>query len=150
MPQSLANVLVHAVFSTYERRPLLTPNVRPALYQYTGGILRNLNAQPIEIGGVEDHLHVLFRMSRTVSLAQTIEKVKTGTSKWIKTKGAGFRDFSWQAGYGAFSVSPDDEDKAARYIRDQEQHHRCISFQDELRDLLRGAGVEFDERYLWD
>lgn len=87
MPQSLANVLVHAVFSTYERRPLLTPNVRPALYQYTGGILRDLNAQPIEIGGVEDHLHVLFRMSRTVSLAQTIEKVKTGTSKWIKTRG---------------------------------------------------------------
>lgn len=99
-------------------------------------------------GGVEDHIHILFRLSRTVSLAQVIEKTKTSTSKWIKTKGP--TDFAWQAGYGAFSVGPAEADRIIAYIKGQEEHHRKVTFQDELRGLLQESGMEFDERYLWD
>lgn len=150
MPQSLANVLVHTVLSTYERRPILTEQVRPNLYAYAAGILRSLNCQPVQLGGVADHVHMLFRLARTLTLAEAIEKVKSGTSKWIKTMDGVPGDFKWQAGYGAFSVSPEHEERVARYIREQEAHHRSASFQDELRALLREAGLEFDERYLWD
>ncbi len=150
MPQSLANVLVHSVFSTSERRPLIREQVRPELYAYTGGILRNLNCQPVQIGGVADHIHVLFRLARTISIAEAMEKTKKGTSKWIKTQADISGDFSWQAGYGAFSVSREHEESVAQYIREQEAHHRSVTFQDELRTLLREAGLEFDERYLWD
>jgi putative transposase len=150
MPQSLANLLVHAVFSTSDRRPLIPEEVRPDLYAYAGGILRNLNCQPVQLGGVADRVHVLFRLGRTLSLAEAMEKVKSGTSKWIKTKEGIPADFRWQAGYGAFSVSPEHEARVGRYIQEQETHHRSASFQDELRDLLREAGLEYDERYLWD
>lgn len=148
MPQSLATVLIHAVFSTKDRTPCLTPEIRQELHPYIVGVLANIGCPSIQTGGVEDHVHVLFRLSRRMSLAQVIEKTKTSTSKWIKTKGA--RDFSWQAGYGAFSVGPTEAGRVVAYIKGQEEHHRKISFQDELRGMLREAELEFDERYLWD
>lgn len=150
MPQSLANVLVHAVFSTIDRKPIIPADVQPDLFAYIGGTLRNLNCQPVKIGGIADHVHVLFRLSRTASLSEVVEKVKSGSSKWIKTQTGVTADFKWQAGYGAFSVSPEHEERVSNYIRNQEIHHRKCAFQDELKDLLREAGLEFDERYLWD
>jgi putative transposase len=148
MPQSLANVLVHLVFSTRDRAPHLTPELRHDLFPYTGGLLRNIECPLLQIGGVADHVHILIRLPRTMTLAQVVEKVKTSTSKWVKTKG--LQDFAWQAGYGAFSVGNRDLDQVMAYIQSQEEHHRQVSYQDELRLLFREAGIDFDERYVWD
>lgn len=148
MPQSLANVLIHLVFSTRDRAPSLTSDIRAELYPYLGGLLRNIDCPMLQIGGVEDHVHILFRMSRTITLAQVVEKTKTSSSKWLKTKGR--PDFAWQAGYGAFSVSQSQVCHVVAYIQRQEEHHRVVSFQDELRQLFADAGIDFDERYVWD
>lgn len=148
MPQSLATVLVHAVFSTKDRTPWLTPELRQELHPYVVGVLANIGCPSIQTGGVEDHVHLLFQLSRTMSLAQVIERTKTSTSNWLKTKGP--TDFAWQAGYGAFSVGPAEVDRIVAYIKSQEEHHRRVTFQDELRGLLRESGMDFDERYLWD
>lgn len=148
MPQSLANVLVHLVFSTRDRTPWLTGDIRHELFPYMGGVLRNIECPVLQIGGVEDHLHILLRLSRTISLAQLVEKSKTSTPKWVKTKGP--TDFAWQAGYGAFSVGQSQADGLVAYIQGQEAHHRSVSFQDEVRALFTQAGIAFDERYVWD
>lgn len=148
VPQSLATVLVHAVFSTKDRTPWLISEIRRELHPYLVGVLANIGCPSIQTGGVEDHVHILFRLSRTASLSQVIEKAKSSSSKWMKTKGV--PNFAWQAGYGAFSVGPGEANRIVAYIRGQEEHHRNVSFQDELRGLLREAGLEFDERYLWD
>lgn len=148
MPQSLANVLVHVVFSTKDRTPCLTSDLRQELFPYMGGVLRNIECPVLQIGGVEDHVHILLRLSRTLSLAQLVEKSKTSTSKWIKTKGP--TSFAWQAGYGAFSVGQSEADRVIRYIHAQAEHHRTLSFQDELRALFAEAGIAFDERFVWD
>lgn len=104
----------------------------------------------IIIGGVADHIHVLFPLSKNHALAKVVEEVKTGTSKWIKSQNKRFTKFHWQRGYGAFSVSPSNLEQVKRYIERQEEHHRRRTFQDELRQLLKRHGVEFDERYVWD
>lgn len=148
MPQSLATVLVHVVFGTKDRTPWLTPEIRQELHPYVVGVLANIGCPSIQVGGVEDHLHILFRLSRTRSLADVIEKSKTSTSKWIKTKGP--TGFAWQAGYGAFSVGSAEADRVVAYIKRQGDHHRKVTFQDELRGLLRESRTDFDERYLWD
>jgi REP element-mobilizing transposase RayT len=101
------------------------------------------------MGGVEDHLHLLFQLSRTLTVAQVVEKTKTSTSKWMKERWS-VSEFAWQAGYGAFSVSPSDLASTVNYIRNQEAHHAKFSFQDEYRELLRLAGVAWDEQYVWD
>ena len=150
MPQSLSNVLVHLVFSTKDRHPYLTPEIREDLFPYAGGILRSLKCPLLQIGGVQDHVHLLFQLPRTMTLAKVVEEVKTGTSKWMKTKGSAFAGFSWQAGYAAFSVCASHSNDVIRYIQTQEEHHRKFSFQEELRSLMREAGIEIDERYVWD
>jgi REP element-mobilizing transposase RayT len=148
MPQSLAKVLVHIVYSTKDRTPNLRREIRAELFPYTGGILRHIECPLLQIGGIEDHVHMLIRLPRTMTLAQVVEKTKTSTSKWLKTKG--LPDFAWQAGYGAFSIGANDIDRTVRYIQSQEEHHRKMSFQDELRALMAEAGLEMDERYAWD
>lgn len=150
MPQSLSNILVHLVFSTKDRHSYLTPDIRTDLYPYVGGILRNLGVPLLQIGGVDDHVHLLLQLPRTMTVAQLVQEAKTSTSKWLKTKGPAFTNFSWQAGYAAFSVSPSDADAASRYIQTQEDHHRKVSFQDEFRALMREAGISIDEQYVWD
>lgn len=148
MPQSLANILVHLVFSTKDRTPFLTSEIREELFPYLGGLFRNIDCPVLPIGGVEDHVHILFRMSRTMTLAQVVEKAKSSTSKWLKTKGPS--NFSWQAGYGAFSVSQGHADRIIAYIQGQEEHHRKRSFEEELRQMFADEGIEHDERYVWD
>lgn len=148
MPQSLANVTLHLVFSTKHRRPALIDTVGEELHPYLAGTLNALKCPPIQVGGVEDHVHLLFRMSRTKTIAEVVEGLKTGSSKWLKTKG--IPDFAWQSGYGIFSVGNGDLDTVVSYIRNQTEHHAKVSFQDEFRRLLREEGLEFDERYVWD
>jgi REP element-mobilizing transposase RayT len=150
MGQSLAKNLIHLIFSTKHRAPLLAADLRPDLHAYLGGILREWHSPALRVGGVEDHVHILFQLSKNHALARVVEEVKKGSSKWIKTKAAELRGFHWQNGYGAFSVSPSNVPAVDRYIANQEEHHRRLTFQDEFRGFLKRHGVEYDERYVWD
>ncbi len=151
MPQSLARVVLHVVFSTKNRVPFLKdPELRARLHGYMAGVLQNIGCEPILIGGVEDHVHILCNLSRTVTIADLVEKAKTGPSKWMKEQAPAYRDFHWQGGYGAFSVSQSNVEQVRAYVATQEEHHREVSFQDEFRALCRKHGVEIDERYVWD
>jgi REP element-mobilizing transposase RayT len=150
MPQSLSRVLVHLIFSTKHRVPILTPAIQAELHPYLAVVLRDNECPSLQVGGVEDHVHLFFALSRTLTIAKVVEIVKTSSSKWIKTKGAEFAGFHWQGGYGAFSVSQSNADDVIRYIRNQEEHHRTISFQDEFRKFLELYQIEYDERYVWD
>ncbi len=151
MSQSLAKILVHTVFSTKDRRPFLRDkSLREELHRYLGGILGNLDCQPIIVGGAEDHVHFLCALSRTRDAASVIKETKRASSLWLKTKGPESVDFAWQNGYGIFSVGFSQIEAVRDYIATQEEHHRRMSFQDELRELLQRYEVEFDERYVWD
>ena len=151
MPQSLARILVHTVFSTKERRPFLRDlSLRQELHLYLGGILTHLDCQPIIAGGVEDHVHLLCALSRTCEAAAMVKEAKRGSSLWLKTKSPDLEDFAWQSGYGILSIGFSQIGTVREYIARQEEHHRKISFQDEFRLLLQRYEIEFDERYLWD
>jgi len=151
MPQSLAKILVHIVFSTKDRRPFLTNlPLRDELHHYLGGIASTLECQPIIAGGVEDHVHLLVALARTVDAATLVKELKRGSSLWIKTKSNDLQDFAWQHGYGIFSVGFSQLNDVRTYIQNQPEHHKHQTFQDELRTLLRRYEIEFDERYLWD
>ena len=149
MGQSLSQVYIHEVFSTKDRLPAITDNVRDDLHRYTSAVMDGLGCPAIEIGGTDEHLHILHRLSRTTSIAQVMEGVKKPTSRWMKGRGAGYGKFEWQPGYGAFSVSASLVPTVQSYIRNQMAHHKRQTFQDELRELLRRHGIEYDELYLW-
>jgi putative transposase len=150
MPQSLSNLLTHVIFSTKNREPFLIEACRDEMHAYLVGILNHLDCPPLQVGGVSDHVHLFFRLSRTTTVAKVVESLKTSSSKWIKTKGREFSNFHWQSGYGAFSVSQSDSDAVIIYIRNQPEHHRKISFQDEYRRFLKRYEIPYDERYVWD
>jgi putative transposase len=151
MPQSLAKILVQTVFSTKDRRPFLRDkSLRDELHCYLGGPLVNHDCQPLIVGGVEDHVHMLSTLSRTCEPAQMVKEVKRSSSLWLKAKNPDMRDFAWQNGYGIFSIGFSQIDGVKNYIATQEDHHRRISFQDEFRQFLRRYEIEFDERYAWD
>jgi len=151
MPQSLAQIYLHIVFSTKHRRPFLfDPALRAETHKYLGGTCRDLDSPSLVVGGVEDHIHILCRFSRTQTVAVLVRELKRESSKWIKTKDTGLQDFHWQDGYGAFSISPGHVEALRAYIANQEEHHKRESFQDELRRLLKKYGVDYDERYVWD
>jgi len=149
MPQSLSKILVHLIFSTKHREPLIHPELRPRLYANIVGILDNLKSPSLQTGGVADHVHTLFALGRTISPAEVVEQVKKSSSKWMKADG-GVPGFSWQAGYGAFSIGESQADDVIRYIQNQEEHHRKVTFQDEFRKFLERYKVAHDERYVWD
>ena len=150
MPQSLSAVYVHLVFSTKERRPFLRDeNMREATHRYLGGISKQLECPPIIIGGVEDHVHLLARFGRTITQAEWVKELKRVSNVWLKEQYE-ISDFEWQGGYADFSVSPSNLEQVKNYIANQQEHHRKMNFQDELRKLLTRHQVEWDERYLWD
>ena len=150
MPQSLSRILIHLVFSTKNRERVLTPAIQTELHPYLAGTLDHIECPSLQVGGVADHVHLFFGLSRTCTIADMVETVKTSSSKWIKTKGAEFADFHWQSGYGAFSVSQSDADEVVAYVRNQARHHQKMTFQDEYRAFLKKHGLEFDERYVWE
>lgn len=149
MPQSLAINIVHVIFSMKNREPLLTGGVRERLYPYMANLIREKGSECYRIGGVEDHVHLAIRLSRTETLSKMISEAKTGTSQWLKAISPELSKFAWQEGFGAFSVSPKDLDAVIAYIDGQEEHHRTVTFQDEFRKFLRLYGVEYDEQYVW-
>ena len=151
MPQSLAKVLVHIVFSTKNRSPFLSDkNVREEMHAYLGGTCNNLDCPVLTVGGVADHVHILCALSRNLSIAKVVGDMKRGSSKWIKTKGRMLTKFAWQNGYGVFSVGQSEVERVRQYIVGQEDHHRKKTFQDEYRSFLKEYGVNYDERYIWD
>ena len=152
MPQSLSNVVIHIVYSTKHRKPWLRePDLRNELYAYSATILKDTVDSPaLLIGGVENHVHILCVLSRKHAIMDVVQESKTETSKWMKKQGAQYRDFQWQAGYGAFSVSQSNVEQVKQYITNQEEHHRKLSFQDEFRAICRRHGIAIDERFVWD
>jgi REP-associated tyrosine transposase len=150
MPQSLSSVLIHLVFSTKNRELFITAAIETELHPYMASIFRDHDSPSLVIDGTADHIHALFVLGRKITIADLVEQVKTGSSKWIKTKGQEFRNFHWQRGYGAFSIGQSNVTELKRYIRNQKQHHRRIGFQDEYRKFLKRYEIDFDERYVWD
>ena len=150
MSQSLSRVLVHGVFSTKNRVQNLKPEIQPELFAYLAAILNDEGHTAVKIGGHLDHVHMLFGLSRTMTIAKTVEKVKVSTSIWMKTKGLDLQGFSWQHGYGTFSVAESELDSVVSYIHNQEERHATVSFQDEFRAMMKEHGIPIDERYVWD
>ncbi len=161
MPQSLSAVYLHAVFSTKDRRPFLRDlALRESLHGYLGGISKNLECAPLRIGGVEDHVHILARLGRTITQAEWIKEMKRASNLWLKEQPASppspdgptapLSEFAWQAGYACFSVSVSNLDAVTAYIDGQIEHHRKVTFQDELRAFLQKHGETWDEKYVWD
>ncbi len=151
MPQSLSSILIHLIFTTKNREPSITPAVESELHPYMATILRAHKSPSLIIDGTMNHVHILFALGRDTTVANLVEEVKTGSSKWIKTKGPEFRNFRWQRGYGAFSIGQSSvATLLERYIRSQKEHHRRVTFEDEYRNLLKRYELQFDERYVWD
>jgi REP element-mobilizing transposase RayT len=150
MSQSLAQLLVHIVFSTKERHPFIDVPIEPDLHAYIGDTLKRNGGIPVKINGTPDHLHILSSMPKTISLAKYIEDIKRNSSRWIKTKGMQYEKFAWQNGYGAFSVSCSQKDAVVNYIIQQKEHHRKLTFKEEFVTFLNKYEIEYDERYLWD
>ncbi len=147
MSHSLCSLHTHVVFSTKDRLPLIRNDFRPALWAYLGGIIRGLDGKAIIINGMKDHVHMLLKLPPTLAVADCMRFVKANSSKWLRQ--TGHPKFAWQAGYAAFSVSTSNLPQVTNYIRDQERHHRRMSFQEEILRLLEKYGVSYDERYLW-
>ena len=151
MPQSLSAVYIHLAFSTKDRRPFLRDKaVRDKLHSQMGGISKILECPSLIVGGVEDHVHLLCRFGRNVTQAEWVKELKRVSNGWLKEQGPAYADFEWQGGYADFSVSHSNLEQVKHYIVGREQHHRKMTFQEELRALLRKHEIEFDERYVWD
>ena len=151
MSQSLANVLIHLVYSTKHRKPFLRdPNTREELNKYLTSCYKSLESPVIIVNGTEDHIHSLFSLSRNYAIKTIVQKLKVDSSKWIKARDRSFRDFAWQRGYGAFSVSESNKEAVRRYIMNQEHHHKRMTYQVAFRKICAQHGVALDERYAWD
>lgn len=150
MPQSLARLHVHLVFSTKNREPLITDSVRNPLHAYMATVLGNLGCHPVVINSVDDHIHLLFDLARTVAISQAVEDVKKSSSKWIKEQESGSGKFAWQSGYGAFAVSESNVGEVREYITNQQEHHRKKTFKEEYRQFLVRHRIPFDEKYVCD
>ena len=150
MPQSLSLVIVHLIFSTKDRHPVLDPDLRPKVHAYLATVARGIGCEAYRVGGVADHVHLAIRLSRAVTIADLVQELKTASSRWVKTQSPGLTAFSWQRGYACFSVGPSDLEALRHYIDHQEEHHRTRTFQEEFRAFLRKYGVAYDEAYVWD
>jgi len=151
MPQSLAASYQHLVFSTKDRSPFLRDGaLRAEMHSYLGGVSKQLHCDPVRIGGVEDHVHILARLDRSISIAEWVKELKRISSQWIKQRAPALGDFAWQAGYGVFSVSQSMLETVIAYIDGQEAHHKKITFQEEYRMLLQKHQITWDERHVWE
>ena len=147
MPHTYTNLLFHIVFSTKDRFPFIKPEFEERLYEYIGGTIRALGGICLEIGGVDDHIHILAKLKPTLHVSKFLEKLKPSVTKWARS--AVHPKFEWQDGYGAFSVGESQVPAVRKYIRNQKEHHKKESFEAEFKEMLRQAGIEFDEKYLW-
>ena len=150
MGQSLSKLFTHIIFHIKSNNPcLIRKEDQTQLFAYIGSIIKDCNSIPIKINGVEDHVHILCVMSKNIALSKLVEEIKKHSSRWIKTKSSYYSNFAWQAGYGGFSVSPSIHDKTIRYINNQEEHHKMITFKEEYILFLKEYGIDYDEQFLW-
>ena len=151
MPQSLAQIYLHIVYSTKHRKPFLKDEkIFQDAHAYLAETCNNLDCPALIVGGVEDHVHLLFAHSRTATVADVVKELKRGSTVWLKSKAPALSEFAWQNGYGVFSIGQSQVEDVRAYIAGQEEHHRKISFQEEFRRLLQRYEIAFDERYVWD
>jgi putative transposase len=150
MANTFTSLQYHVVFSTKNREPWLRPEVQERVWSYLGGIARQNDLEPLLIGGMHDHIHLLIGIPPTVAVSEALKKIKGGSSAWIKQNILGCRGFSWQDGYGAFTVSKSQEPDVRHYIGNQREHHRIKTFQEEYLGLLRRHEIKYEERYVWD
>ncbi len=150
MPQSISKLYAHLIFSTKDRYPFLVPAIRDRVHAYMSVLLRDMGSPYVFVGGVADHVHILYELNRTLAVSEYVEQVKRESSKFVKTLGDRLDKFYWQRGYGIFSVSPTHRESVVKYIQNQEEHHRAKTFQEEYREFLIRYEIEFDERYVWD
>lgn len=148
MSQSLAKNYIHLIFATKYRENIIKQTDLSELYAYITGILNHIDCPMICIGGTTNHVHVLCVLNKNMALSKMVEEVKRSSSKWIKSKDSFYRQFGWQNGYGAFSVSQSKVEIVVKYIQNQEEHHKKMQFVDELKMFLREYGVEYKEEYL--
>jgi putative transposase len=148
LAHTAGNLVVHLIFSTKSRRPLITPEIRTDLFAYLGGIIREMHGTALSINGTADHVHMLIRIRPVQAAAEVARVVKTNSSRWVREKWN--MNFSWQIGYGAFSVSESNVPAVSRYIATQEEHHRKRTFQEEYVAFLKRNKVPYDQRYIWD
>ena len=151
MAQSLSRLWTHLIFSTKNRFPFLSDKkIRTDMHAYLARILREQDCETLIVNGVEDHVHALFALSRTHPIASVVKEIKRTSSGWVKELWPKLAKFHWQGGYGAFSVSQSNLEEVIRYIENQEEHHKRVTFQDEYRAFLKAYGIAYDERYVWD
>jgi REP element-mobilizing transposase RayT len=150
MAQSLAKILVHLVYSTKHRAKLLPHEPYEALHKYCGGILKNYKCHLVEMNNVADHVHLLFDLHRTEALSDIVKELKAGSSKWLKDQSPDYRGFEWQDGFGAFSLGMSQKAGAVDYLQRQQEKHRVLTFEDEVRGFFDAYEIEYDERYVWD
>ena len=150
MSQSLSRLYVHMVFHVKNNRIKIRQEEEQDLYAYMGAILNDNASIPIIINGVEDHVHILCIMSKNIALSKLLEEVKKHSSRWIKTKHPHYKNFRWQGGYGAFSVSPSHAEQKKIYIQNQKEHHKKVGYKEEYLKILEEYGIDYDERYLWE
>jgi REP element-mobilizing transposase RayT len=148
MSSSYCNLLYHIVFATKAREPWMTATIRPRIHQYIGGAVRAENGIALIINGTADHIHILAKLRQDKAISKLIGELKANSSGWISRTFREAAGFAWQEGYGAFTVSESQAPKVRRYIERQEEHHRSVSFVEELKVILRAHGLPFDERYL--
>ncbi len=150
MPQSLSFILIHVIFSTQDRAPVLDPSIRPALYDHLSTVSRNAGCECYRVGGIADHVHLAIRLSCSITMEKLIEELKSSSSKWLQNQSPSLATFAWQAGYGAFSVGPPDLEVLRHYIDNQKEHHKVRIFQEEYRAFLTKYQIQFDEPEVWD
>ena len=148
MPQSYCDLLYHIVFSTKSHRTWLKDDIDARLHEYIGGAIRSEGGIALIVNGTEDHIHLLAKIRQDKAVSEVVRAIKANSSKWIHKTFANCKDFAWQAGYGAFTVSVSQLQKVREYIQNQEEHHKKVSFREEFIALLKLHGVEFNERYL--
>lgn len=149
MSHTCVSQLLHCVFSTKERRRIIKPDLQARLWPYLAGIAHKNRMKAISIVGVEDHVHLLLSLPATISISKAMQLIKGGSSKWIHDTFPEHRLFSWQEGYGAFSIGVADVERTVAYIENQGEHHRRRDFKEEFLSFLNKHGIEYDERYLW-
>ncbi len=150
MPQSLVNNLLHIIWSTKDRQPLIESKIEKRVHSYMAGIFKEYGSSAILIGGTNSHVHILSSLSKNYSLSTVIENVKKSSSKWIKTISLEYSKFYWQKGYGAFSIGSSQKGAVIKYIETQKEHHKNKTFKEEYLDFLKKYQIKYDERYLWD
>jgi len=149
MAHTYTSILIHYTFSTKNRQSIITPDLQPRLWAYMGGIASGNKMKALGIGGVENHAHILLSLPPTISIAKAIQLVKGGSSTWVSKTFSDQKDFSWQEGYGAFSIGISQKDDTIEYINNQKEHHRKSTFQEEFLSFLHKHDIEYDERYIW-